>query len=489
MKKICTLALGMLSALPLLAANTVNYQAVINNAAGEPAADSNIGLQFTILDGENAVYIEEAVVKSNNKGLVEYEIGSAHEDAFATIDWSANLTLQVGIDLAGGENYSSVYSSTIQAVPNALYSVNGAQALDQADFNAGEISRLNLLISQLQNQVAEIEPDATDAIEQAMVNGEKIYKLEGDVRSLQSDVIEIKDAADENYDDLKGQIDRNTNLISQLQSAVATLDPENTADALDQALANAGAIERCNLLINQLQNQMSEANENYDVMAGDIDRVRALISQLQNEMSAVNENYDLTVGDFERVNSLISQLQNEMATATDMIDVNTGAIERNSGLINQLQSQMSTSMDDYDALAGSVERNANNITSLQNEVAASQEDYDTLAGSVQRNANNITSLQNEVATTNDMVDQNTGSIERNAGNITQLQSQVATLTENMNDLPNAYAEKLNDLRTEVGDDYDSLSGSVMRNTSLITNLQNEIEALKAEIEALKKAAE
>ena len=454
MKKFSALALGMLSALPLLAANTVNYQAVINNAAGQPAADTEIGLSFTIKDGENKLYSEETVVKSNAKGLVEYAIGSADEDAFAALDWAANLTLEVGIDLAGGTDYSSVYSSTIQAVPNALYSTNGALALDQAEFNAGEIDRNRMLISGLQSEMAEVKENAD--VNYDDLKGQ-IDRNGGLINALQSEMATAQD-----YEEfLHGEIERNAVNISVLQSAVATLDPENTADALEQALANAGAIERANGLITELQNQMSEANENYDIMAGDIERVEGKVTGLQNEMGQVNENYDLLVGDIERVSGNISQLQSEMATATDMIEVNTGAIERNAADISQLQSHMATSQDDYDALVGSVNRNDNRIVSLQNELAE----------------------------TNDMVDQNTGKIERNDLLISQLQSQTAQLEANMTDLPNAYAEKLNDLRNDVNSDYDNLSGYVDRNTALITELQNQIEALKAEIEALKKAAE
>ncbi|MCM1489500.1 MAG: hypothetical protein NC095_01540 [Muribaculum sp.] len=54
---------------------------------------------------------------SNCKGLVQYEIGSADEFAFAAIDWSADLKLQVSVDLNGGTDYTSVYDSTISAVP------------------------------------------------------------------------------------------------------------------------------------------------------------------------------------------------------------------------------------------------------------------------------------------------------------------------------------------------------------------------------------
>lgn len=123
MKRIFSLALTLFSTLSLLASvNTLNYQAVINTPDGAPAADKEIGIRFAVVNGDNTLVSEETVVKSSADGLVEWQIGSTLSGGLSAVDWSIDgLMLQVAIDLNGGKDYTSVYSSSIQSVPAAMY--------------------------------------------------------------------------------------------------------------------------------------------------------------------------------------------------------------------------------------------------------------------------------------------------------------------------------------------------------------------------------
>lgn len=123
MKKILSIAVALFSTLSLLASvNTLNYQAVINTPDGTPASDKEIGMRFAVVNGDNILIAEETVVKSSADGLVEWQIGSTLSGGLSAVDWSIDgLMLQVGIDLNGGKDYTSVYSSTIQSVPAAMY--------------------------------------------------------------------------------------------------------------------------------------------------------------------------------------------------------------------------------------------------------------------------------------------------------------------------------------------------------------------------------
>ena len=103
----------------------MNLQAIISNPDGTPAANREIGMKFCIKNSNGStIFSEEAKVKSNDQGLVEYAIGSSSKDGLSSVDWKLmpNLHLQVWIDLNGGKNYLSAYDSTIQSVPTALYS-------------------------------------------------------------------------------------------------------------------------------------------------------------------------------------------------------------------------------------------------------------------------------------------------------------------------------------------------------------------------------
>ena len=130
MKKIFSIAVAFLSTLSLLASvNTLNYQAVINTPDGTPASGKEIGMRFAIVNGDNTVIAEETVVKSSADGLVEWQIGSTLDGGLSSVDWSADgLMLQVGIDLNGGKNYTSIYSSSIQSVPSAMYALRSGDS-------------------------------------------------------------------------------------------------------------------------------------------------------------------------------------------------------------------------------------------------------------------------------------------------------------------------------------------------------------------------
>lgn len=130
MNKFNTLALALLSSLSMSAAlNTMNYQAVINNTEGKPASDTPVGLRFSIVDGENILFTEETVVKSDANGMVQWQIGSSSPEGLEGIDWgTGRLSLQVGVDLDGGTDYTSVYTSTLQSVPTAMYAVKSGDS-------------------------------------------------------------------------------------------------------------------------------------------------------------------------------------------------------------------------------------------------------------------------------------------------------------------------------------------------------------------------
>ncbi len=123
MKRILTALVVLFTFVSSFAAsNTLNYQAIVREANGNLAVDSKVGVRFRILDSNSqALYTEEATVTTDGNGLFGYAIGTKGD--LSVVGWEqTGLRLEVSIDTAGGQNYTSTYVSDINSVATSLYS-------------------------------------------------------------------------------------------------------------------------------------------------------------------------------------------------------------------------------------------------------------------------------------------------------------------------------------------------------------------------------
>lgn len=124
--------------------NTINYQAVLRDASGQILANKNVGLRIFVRSGSPSGTIEYSElhsVKTNQFGLFNLEIGGGTPRAgtYDGIDWSdANKFIEIGVDVAGGQNYQSFGVSKLQAVPYALFSLNGVTGAKGEKGDTGE---------------------------------------------------------------------------------------------------------------------------------------------------------------------------------------------------------------------------------------------------------------------------------------------------------------------------------------------------------------
>ncbi len=112
---------------------TLNYQAVARNNAGQIIASQGVGLRFTILDGSSTgtqVYQEIQSLSTNTLGLFTAIIGNGNPNGFITIEWGTGGSkwLQVELDANGGTNYSLIGTSQLLSVPYALYAEKAGRA-------------------------------------------------------------------------------------------------------------------------------------------------------------------------------------------------------------------------------------------------------------------------------------------------------------------------------------------------------------------------
>lgn len=128
--KLYNFRLGLLFTLALLVSTSIfaqtpeklSYQAVIRDSDDVLIANTQVGMQISILEGSTngtVVYSETQTPTTNNNGLVSIEIGTGAD--FAAIDWSnGTYFIKTETDPSGGSDYSITGASQLLSVPYAL---------------------------------------------------------------------------------------------------------------------------------------------------------------------------------------------------------------------------------------------------------------------------------------------------------------------------------------------------------------------------------
>jgi type IV secretory pathway TrbF-like protein len=123
---------GMLN-LRAQAPQKMSYQAVIRNGSNQLIANTNVGMQISILQGSptgTPVYVETQNSATNINGLVSIEVGAGTvvSGSFSTIDWSTgSYFIKTETDPTGGTTYTITGTSQLLSVPYAFYAGNVAE--------------------------------------------------------------------------------------------------------------------------------------------------------------------------------------------------------------------------------------------------------------------------------------------------------------------------------------------------------------------------
>jgi hypothetical protein len=156
MKKLFQPIFTFLALLPVFlfgqAPEGINYQTVIRDNQGVPAANTPVTLFFDIRDGSPAgviVYSEKHITATNALGIVNLPIGQGIPSlgSFSTIDWSVNQKfLQISADINNTGNPLSVGTIQFMSVPYALFAKeSGATDLSTDATLSGQGSNANPL--------------------------------------------------------------------------------------------------------------------------------------------------------------------------------------------------------------------------------------------------------------------------------------------------------------------------------------------------------
>jgi hypothetical protein len=106
----------------------IPYQAIARNGQGQPLANTNVKVRFSILDSTatgTAVYLESHNTTTSALGLFTANVGmgTASTGAFSSINWGQNYKfLKVELDTtATGNSYIDLGTQQMMSVPYALY--------------------------------------------------------------------------------------------------------------------------------------------------------------------------------------------------------------------------------------------------------------------------------------------------------------------------------------------------------------------------------
>ena len=129
MKKLLFYSLAFCFSFKLLAQSYkgMSYQAIIRGSNNELIVESPVGAKISIKIMNEIVFSEYHRVLTNENGLITLEIGAGEvlEGDFLEIDWSASEHfLIVSVDPNGGNNYTIVSESKLNAVPFAYQAGN-----------------------------------------------------------------------------------------------------------------------------------------------------------------------------------------------------------------------------------------------------------------------------------------------------------------------------------------------------------------------------
>jgi hypothetical protein len=147
--------------------NAFNYSAVARNAAGQPIANTTIGIQTTIIQTSTtgtSQYSENHFVNTDAFGLFNLVIGAGavQSGSMAVIDWSNdNYYLKIGMDATGGTNFLTMGTTQLLSVPYALHAATADSLIGGVPVFSGDY---NDLIDTPSLSAVAISGDYTDLI-------------------------------------------------------------------------------------------------------------------------------------------------------------------------------------------------------------------------------------------------------------------------------------------------------------------------------------
>jgi hypothetical protein len=123
---------------------TINFQAVIRNNAGDVIKNQSVRFRLSITEGLNGavVFSETHQATTNALGLVNISIGTGTiiSGIMASLNWSGvQKYLKIEVDVTGGNNFTLMGTQQLVSVPYSLFADKAGSVLNQWQFNVNGI--------------------------------------------------------------------------------------------------------------------------------------------------------------------------------------------------------------------------------------------------------------------------------------------------------------------------------------------------------------
>ena len=484
----------------------IAYQAVARDADGDPLADAELNVRVTLYSADDATLWQEshASVLTNQFGNLALTIGdgavSPGFSALSAVDWSA-AGLHFGIEVDAGAGYASFGDVDVQAVPIAMYALNGQEE---------EIAALQSQLDLLDGDVSTLAGDLGDAVaEQASDYAFLLGLIEdndGDIAVLQSNVsqntadlgdllsvinvdpngITVEDLTITGDLDLTGVFSAATGIFNYLSS--------NNADFEDM-IAEAAQVSELTFVSGRALGETSELDidgvlnvDGNSTMGGNLD-VDGIItsegSQLANLAysdagdAAVQANLNAEV---TRATDAENALDGRLTAAESDIDGAEGDIDSLEGRMDSAESDIDGAEGDIDSLEGRMDTAESDIDGAEGDIDSLEGRMDTAESDIDGAEGDIDSLEGRMDTAESDIDGAEGDIDSLEGRMDTAESDIDGAEGDIDSLEGRMDTAESDIDGAEGD-IDSLEGRMDTAESDIDGAEGDIDSLEGRMDS------
>ncbi|MDE7160877.1 MAG: hypothetical protein K2O24_08575, partial [Muribaculaceae bacterium] len=347
MNKIFLSCLAAAAALPAFAGiENLNYQAVLRQN-DQVLSNKQVELKFYFEQNGQTIYTEDATVTTDEQGLVKWLIGT--NESLNGINWnSSDINLKVSVNT--GDGFTLITDGAIASVPTALYALRTA-ATDE-----------------LEAKIDENYDDLKGSME----------RVEGDIRNLQGGLDEVgneianilQGGYDEKFLEIGADIDRLTGTQEDLVAFVEMANDEFTR-LKAQEEENADFFQRASDELSRLGEEAAKIDENYDELKGYTTRNEQAISVLQGQTTELNEAVEglVQAGYDEKFLEVVADIERLTGTQDDLVAFTEMANDE----FTRLKAQEEENADFF-------QRVSDELSRLGEEAAKIDDNYDELKG-------------------------------------------------------------------------------------------------------------
>ena len=443
----------------------IAYQAVARDADGDPLADAELNVRVTLHGADETTLWQEthASVLTNQFGNLALTFGAGATTpgfgALSSVDWSA-AGLHFEIEVDAGAGYASFGDVDVQAVPIAMYALNGqeeeiAALQSQLDILEGDVGQLT---SDLAGAIEDIESGDAFLLGLIQANSGAISILQSDVAQNTADLadlmsvitvgptgITVEDLTVTGDFDITGVFSAATGVFQYLTSNNAEFEDMIAEAAQFEDLtfvAGRGLGPTSTLDIDGTLNVDGNSTMGGNLsVAGTITSGGAEVATLPYVNAAdaalAGDIADEAAARIAADGGLQSQISSN-ANAISALQTADGVLQGNINALGQdvLDNEQASNEAD-DALELMIQDNASDIVDLQNADVTLQGNINSLQGAseaadsglqgqISTNAGNISTNAGNISANAGNISANAGAISANAGNIAANASGVST---------------------------------------------------------------